>query len=427
MKLRRRIHTVQSFLKQRREALCFDAIRDPRKRRGRRWKATTLLSTAVVGLMLLARSLRAVERLSEDLVGTRHIKGLLRRVADSTLGDFLCRLSPTELRHHLHRHVLAEHRRKSLEPTHLPIRAIAVDGKCTATLDHAANRDCQKQSPDGQDPYWLHRVINATLISSAAVVCIDQLPIPAKTNDMGVFPRFWKGLLRVYGRANLFELVTTDSGFCSEKNARLIDQAGKAYWISLKDNQPDLKREAERVLLPKAKRCEPEAQTDWECDSSRGWIRRQIWRTDEMAGWGTWSHLRQVVLVRVLSRASRHGAERVLEERYYVTNLVRGRLDGAQMLRLVRAHWRIENNLHGALDIQWQEDHGRWIQRHHGLAVSALLRAIAYNLMSILRAVHLRTDAARAAAWDQLRDWVRDALLWPEQVPPREETTPVAL
>ena len=425
MNLRRRIKAVQSFLGQRRDALRFDGVRDPRQRRGRRWTAQTLLSTALVTLMMLARSLRAAERLSEDLVAGRRLKGLVRRVPDSTLGDFLARVSPTPLRHHLHAQILAEHRRKALEPTVLPIRAIAVDGKNAATLDHAANRDCQKQSgAEGQAPHWLYRVVNATLISSAAAVCIDQQPIPAKTNDMGVFPSFFAGLMRTYGRANLFDVVTADAGFCSERNARIVDDAGKGYWISLKDNQPELRREAERVLVAKSKRCEPEAQTDWESDSSRGWIRRQLWRTDEMAQWGKWTHLRQVVLVRVLARNGRDGVERVLENRYYVTNLVRGRLHGRAMLDLVRAHWRIENDLHGALDIQWQEDHGRWVQRGKGLPVTSLLRVLAYNLLSLMRAVHLRTIEARAATWDQLRNWVRDAMIWPDLVGADVEALP---
>jgi len=425
MKLRQRIKAVQSFIGQRREALQFDGVRDPRRRRGRRWLAQTLLSMATMSLMMQARSLRAAERLSEDLVGGR-LKGLARRVPDSTLGDFLAEVSPTPLRRHLHKHVLAEHRRKALEPTVLPIRAVAIDGKCVATLDHEANRFCQKQSgTEGKGPHWLFRVVNATLISSAAAVCIDQQPIPAATNDMGVFPSFFAALMRTYGRANLFDVVTADAGFCSEANARIIDDAGKGYWISLKENQPELRHEAERVLLAMATQCEPEAQTDWESDSTRGWIRRQLWRTDEMAQWGKWTHLRQVVLVRVLVRDGRSGPERVLEDRYYVTNLVRGRLRGTAMLDLTRAHWRIENNLHGALDIQWQEDHGRWVQRGNGLPVTALLRVLAYNLLSVMRAVHLRTIEARAATWDQLRNWVRDAMVWPDLVGRDQEGIPV--
>ena len=96
------------------------------------------------------------------------------------------------------------------------------------------------------------------------------------------------------------------------------------------------------------------------------------------------------------------------------------------MLRLARAHWRIENNLHGTLDIQWQEDHGRWVQRGNGLAVSSLLRVLAYNLLVLLRAVHLRSVEARTTTWVHLRDCVRDALLWPDLTGPNEtEATPV--
>ena len=132
MKLRRRIKAVQSCLGQRREALRFDGIRDPRRRRGRRWSAQTLLSTAAVTLMMQARSLRAAERLSEDLADGGRLKGVVRRVPDSTLGDFLAEVSPSPVRRHLRTHILAEHRRRALEPTVLPIRAIAVDGKNVA-------------------------------------------------------------------------------------------------------------------------------------------------------------------------------------------------------------------------------------------------------------------------------------------------------
>lgn len=411
MNLPRRTKTIQTFLKQRGDSLRFDAVRDPRRRRGRRWSAQALLSTAVLSLMMLSRSLRGAERLSKDLAQTQRHRGIGRRVPDSTLGDFLSRGSPAPLRRHLFAQVLAEHRRKALEPTVLPLRAIAVDGKNAATLTAEVNPDCQKQSPEGQEPYWLYRVVNATLISSTAAVCIDQMPIPADTNDMGVFPAFFADLMATYGRANLFEVVTTDAGFTSEANARLVDDAGKGYWMALKGNQPELEQEAKRVLGAKAKAEAPEAQTAWEPDSSRGWIRRQLWRTDELAQWGRWSHLRQVVLLRVLVRDGKDGAERVLEDRFYVTNLVRGRLGAAGMLALVRAHWRIENDLHGSLDIQWQEDHGRWVRRKNGLPVSCLLRVLAYNLLALLRAVHLRSDEAHAAAWLELRDWVRDALI----------------
>jgi hypothetical protein len=431
MNLRRRVKTVQTFLQQRRDALRFDDIPDPRRRRGRRWRVGTLLSTAVLSLMLLTRSLRGAERLSGDLAGGGRIKGLWRRLPDSTLGDFVARVAVPPVRRHLHAEILAEHRRKALEPTVLPIRAIAVDGKNVATLRRKMHRDCQRQDTPGQPTSWLFRVVNATLISATAAVCIDQRPIPAATNDMGIFATFYAELVRTYGRAGMFDLVSTDAGFTSEANARLIDDNGRAYWMALKGNQPELLAEARRVLIPQSYREAPEAQTGWELDSSRGWIRRELWRTGKIAGWTNWTHLRQVVLIRVwqapgcpYGKAPVQGPPRILEERLHVTNLVPGRLNGEQLLALDRAHWRIENNLHGTLDIQWQEDHGRWVQRGHGLPVSALLRVMAYNLLELLRAVHLRSEEARAAAWTQLRDWVRDALVWPDQTSANAEVSP---
>ena len=84
MKLRQRIKAVQTYLRQREEALCFDKIRDPRKARGQRWSLGALLSTAVFSLMAMARSLRGAERFSEDLATAQKKRGINRRVPDST-------------------------------------------------------------------------------------------------------------------------------------------------------------------------------------------------------------------------------------------------------------------------------------------------------------------------------------------------------
>jgi hypothetical protein len=119
--------------------------------------------------------------------------------------------------------------------------------------------------------------------------------------------------------------------------------------------------------------------------------------------------------VRVLARANREAPETVLEERFYATNFPTGRLGVDAILALVRAYWRIENNCFGRLDIEWQEDHGRWVHRGNGLPVVSLPRIVAYNLLEMLHALHLRSEAARKTAWQQLRDWVRDALIWPAE------------
>ena len=88
MNLRRRIKTMQSFLRQRRDTLDFEAIPDPRDRRGQRWSMGALLSTTVLGLMMLAKSLRATEDLSEDLAGAPGME-VINSISELKPGDFL--------------------------------------------------------------------------------------------------------------------------------------------------------------------------------------------------------------------------------------------------------------------------------------------------------------------------------------------------
>ena len=418
MKLPRLLTALHCFLVQRRETLCFDDIPDPRKPRGVRWALPTLLSTALLGMLVLSRSLRAAESFSGDLARARRRFGIDRRVPDSTLGDALARLDPEPLREHLHKQVRAEHRRKALVPTVVPIGAVSLDGKENGRFDQRVHPACQEQTGTDGKPQWAFRVMNATLISSAAAVCIDQLPIAADTNEMGTYQKAVDALLLAYGRSDLIELFMSDAGMTSEANARYVDEKHLAYVEAIKGNQPELQAEARRVFAAQTASQEPEVQTPWEVDSSRGRICRQLYRSAEMAGWGDWSHLRQVWLVRVL----RHpgfvdgqeclGPVQLLEDRLYATNLVWGRLKGPEIEQLVRAHWRCENNLHGTMDIQWKEDSGLWVRRGNGLPVCGLLRALAYNLLALLRAVHLRSVDSREARWQQLRDWMRDTLLW---------------
>jgi hypothetical protein len=419
--LRRRIQCMQSYLEQRRPLLRFDHVPDPRDPRGRRWRLGPLLSSALVSLTLLAPSLRRAEQLTEDLASSRLLRklGIRRRVPDSTLGDTLAIVAPQAMLEQLHRQILAEHRRKALEPTRLPVRVLAIDGKVQSV--HAAPLTpfyCQRQSAEGEPERYVYKVLNATLISSSAAVCVHQKPIPAWTNEMGYFEEFFDELCSAYARADLFDVVTSDAGVLSREHCGKLNALGKGYVVALKSNNPELEREARRVLEPIAARERPVAQdSGWEQDSSRGWIKRQLWTTTELAGWPGWEHLQQLWLMRVLVFHPEDERVEVLEERLYATNLRTAHpIHGEHILSLVRAHWCIENELHGTLDIELREDDRGWVRRGYGLMNTGLLRAMAYNLLAIARSVHLRT--ARLVGWQQLRDWLRDALLWPTQLAP---------
>lgn len=389
-------------------ALRFEAVEDPRERRGRRWSLVALLHAFVAGLLANCPSLRDVESLTDEQAarGRRD-----RRVPDTTLYQLLPRLGVEGFRVALRRQVYGLWRGKCIEPVGLPCGVLTFDGKGIGTLDHDAQGSAQKahRSHDGS-PYWLPRVLRAVLTSSSLRPCLDQMTVPAKTNEMGAFGAFFQAVVQSFDA--LFEILTLDAGFAARAVGDLIEAAQKAYVIGLKENQPELLREAMRLLLPLASSSLPEAETPWERHKGKC-IRRRLYRSDEMAGWNGWDHLRQVWLVR---QETRDDEDRVtVEDRYFLTSVRRGRLSPSQILLLVRGHWGIENDCFGALDVQWHEDDRPFCTKGHAVEVLGLLRLLAYNLLRLLRVRHLRERASDGTLrpphpWRQLFGWVRDAL-----------------
>jgi hypothetical protein len=176
-----------------------DRVKDPRRVRGRRWTLDALLRFVLVAMVAGCKSLSQAEALSAEMsVPLRKRLGIARRIADTTLRDVLCALDPEELRGPLHALVRAAHRRKALEPEGLPFGVVAMDGKSTA-LPSCDDDYAQRQSQgDGAHLVGVVRTVTCTLVSSRAKPCIDALPIPAATNEMGRFESCLRSLLHAY-------------------------------------------------------------------------------------------------------------------------------------------------------------------------------------------------------------------------------------
>jgi hypothetical protein len=205
---------------------------------------------------------------------------------------------------------------------------------------------------------------------------LEQRTLGAAEHEIGACAAFRTQLQQAYGRMNRFEVVTRDAGYCSLSNATLIDAAGYGYVRALKENQPDLLHEAQRLLVPLAASRGPEAKL-LERDHGR-WVRRRLWRTPGCAGWMGWSHLRQVGLVRTeqFSRQTTPRADSVpeeVEDPDYLTTLWWSRLDGVGILGVVRGHWGIENNCFRTLDVEWQEEQA-WCTKGAATEVLGLWR-----------------------------------------------------
>lgn len=416
MKLQPKDRRVQRFIARHKKAPAFrwDDVPDPRKRRGRRWRLAELLDAALLGLLAGCATLRDVEADTDEMneTGRQYVP---RRVPDTTLYTLLPKLDAEALRSKLHQQVRTLWRAKSLRPEGLPCGVLSIDGKGIGTLTHDAEGSAQKahRAHDGS-PYWLARALRAVLTSSPARPCIDQMPVPAETNEMGAFATFFDGIVATYGEGDLFEIVTADAGLVSKAHADLVDAANKAYVFALKETQPELRAEAERLLRPKTL-AEPDAETPWEKAQGKE-IRRRLYRTGEIAGYHEWTHLRQAWLV-VQETRDKHGKVEV-EDRFFLSSVRPGRLTAAQILAVVRGHWGIENDCFWSLDMQWREDDRPWCTAGRGVEAVSLLRLMAYNLLQLARRRHLRErrpdgERAEAPAWRRMFAWVRQALRLP--------------
>jgi predicted transposase YbfD/YdcC len=389
-------------------AFGWDKVNDPRKRRGRRWKLKELLNALLLGLVSGCPTLRDVEGLSEDM-GMFGRKYVSRRASDTTLWDLIQLLKTEELREQLIDQVKNSWRAKMLRPVGIPCGVVSIDGKGLGKLEHDADGTAQKTHNGEDEEYFLSRSLRAVLVSAEGRPCLDQMSIGAKTNEMGDFKKFFTRILESYGDNNdLFEIITTDAGMTSLANADHIHAAMKAYVMALKKTQPELRAEAERLL---GKLRKPEAETPWERYQGK-WVRRLLFRTDEIADYHNWTHLRQAWRVVQETQDDDDKVER--EERYFLTSVHKGRFTPEQILLLVRGHWRIENDHNWALDMQWKEDSVPYCSKGKAIEVICYFRLMAYNLAQQARRATLTKklpDGTRSSppAWRRVFEWIKQA------------------
>jgi len=380
---------MAGYFKKRIAEARFTDVPDARDTRGKRWPLHTVLSTVVLGALAGARSLAQLEsRLHELEPHVRRFFGIPRPLPDTTARTILCGITPEDLRGSLHRVVYAAVRRKALRHDDLPFGVVALDGKATAipaSDDWFAQRQTQGDGP----LVGSVRTVTATLSSSAARPVIDMTPIPAHTNEMGWFQEAFTNLLSAYERHDFFRLVTYDAGATSLANATFVRDSGVHYVLGVKGTQPELLREAKRPLKSRKP-----ADCNAETTDADGSVRRLY--IESIDGWDSWTHAK--VLIRVSSASP--GEEE--ESRYFVSSLPVSRLTMGQWLRVIRLHWGVELS-HQCLDVAFEEDKRPWIEAcPRGMVVVAILRRIAYTILTLFRSVTLRSDENRNAPWATL-------------------------
>jgi hypothetical protein len=403
---------MAGLLQARLPELDLEGVPDPRAREGR-WSLAQILKAALVGLMAGCRSLREAEQLTATLPrASRRLLDLPRRLSDTTARDALCRVPLDGLRAVLHRAVHAAWRRKALEPKELPIGVVALDGKVTAlpTLNHPLVQD---RHPEDGLPYGLVRTVTGALVSAEGRPCIDAIPIPGTTNEMGHFQAAFQSLAKTQGA--LFQMVSYDAGAASESNGATVVAADKDYFFALKNEHQTMLKLATELIDPHEVAAQKTDAIDKQTTTTRSLSLVPVdpsWSYGEGKGpeESVWSHAK--TFLRVDSVTRRAGVEVEKDVRFFVSSRASDRLTMDQWLYVVRAHWGVENQNHHTFDTAFEEDERPWIEADaNGMLAVLLLRRIAYTLLALYRAVTLRSEESRAMPWKDLLLWVRDALV----------------
>lgn len=316
----------------------------------------------------------------------------------------------------LRRGVKSAWRRKGLQATRLPWNVVAIDGKHVGTVPEStvrkllmnpgeegqvistaelkrrcADRFHGMQLQDGAGGLvGLMRIHNVTLISSDAAVVIHQRPVAGKSNEIGEMRRLLPELFQYYGKTDMLQVLTMDAGNTSEAVCASILERGAHYVGRIESNLGHIHTDAERSLGQQG----DELATARCADKVNGCVvEHVIWTESLPTGFSNWKHVRQ--RARIERRCTRLSDQKVtVGTRYIVTSLSAEEASPEQLLQLLVAHWRIENETHWTADARWDEDARRtpWTQHPVGLLVMAVLRAAAMNILAILRSLSRRTD-----------------------------------
>jgi hypothetical protein len=387
-------------------------VADGRDLRGRTWKSSLPLFKAVLlGLLSGCKGMGEVEELTQALPkSVRRQLGIPRRVPDTTLRDFLCKLDPELLYRLVYVVGYDAWRRKALrqrEDINIPFGVLSLDGKYPSIADTDAYQFLQVHHDEtGEMTHGLVRTITSTLITSIGRPILGCVPVEGSTNEQGSFKKSFGDDVRIYGR--LFRVVMYDAGAASEPNADAVIKAGKDYVFLIADPRWVMYQTV--VLLLKDRT--PDV-VDEEIISSRQRIVRKLTMrsvTPTRKNVTLWQHTRTIF--KLESEFYEDEQLTGTRTRYAVSSMSATELSPEQWLKLFILRWGVET-CHQILDAEFEEDNRPWITKDaQGNLAVQILRRVAYTLMTLYKHVTLRCDDEREAPWRRFFEWVKDVLKW---------------
>ncbi len=315
---------------------------DPRSRHGRVYPLSAVLGLVTLALLMGRTSLAGVARFGRQYgLPLAHALGFRsgNTPTVSTLSRTLRRFDPGQLERLLAQWVRGRIGEQAFE-------SISVDGKTLRGSRH------------GDIPG--HHLVAAYAPAASAVLA--QLRVDAKTNEHKAALELL-GILPVKGK-----VVVADAMFCQRDLAERIVAFEGDYVLLVKDNQPGLQADIqasfgfETAARAIAAATSPEVlgssappdRVAHSVDKGHGRLERRTLRTTRSLTLSQlWRGLKQGF---ELTRERTIRGVKTVEVVYGITSLSGDRADASTLLKLVRGHWQIENELHYVRDVTLRED-----------------------------------------------------------------------
>jgi predicted transposase YbfD/YdcC len=190
---------------------------------------------------------------------------------------------------------------------------------------------------------------------------------------------------------------------CHPEIAGRIAEQEADYVLALKDNQGNLYEDVVYVFddLEGSQYTAYRFDYDKTINKDHGRIEmRECWTISDpqvlqhLRGFDNWKNLATVSRIRSMRRS---GGEQCCEDRYHLSSLTGAK----RVLKSVRSHWGIENELHWTLDLAFDEDRCR-LRKDHGAENFVILRHIALNLLKQEKSCKRGMKGKRLlAGWNQ--------------------------
>jgi predicted transposase YbfD/YdcC len=339
---------------------------DPRARRGVRHPLVVVLAAAVCAVAAGAQSYVAIAEWVADLpveaaaaLGVVHkcpCESTIRRVVQRLDGDRFDTVIGSWIQ-----------RRCAIGLPPGRRRAVAVDGKAlrgTKTVD--------------EQPLHLLAVIDHQTRVVLGQINVDGIGEQGKSSEIAAFAP----LLDTLDLAEV--VVTADALHTQRDHVRYLHQRGAHWVLTVKGNQPRLRRQLAGLPWRALQIDHRAAET--------GHGRREIRsiKVVTIAAGIAFPHAAQAIQLRRRSRPASGRGRWHNETVYAITDLRPHQARPADLASWIRGHWQIENALHWVRDVAFAEDRSR-IRTSNGPQVMASLRNL---VISILRLAGVTNIAA---------------------------------